>query len=192
MPSLATVIALLLKYRYFLLFPLAIIEGPILIIIGGFLASLNIMNPFFVYAIVVAGDIVGDTFLYSLGRWGSELLRKWGPKIGATNERLIKTKEFFDIHHGKAVSLSKLFHGVGFTGLIVAGILKLPYGRYFRTCLWITFVQSAVLLLVGILFGHAYVQIGGYLNFYAAGISVIVASFILVFALYKFKISSPR
>ena len=40
----ATVISWLLAYRYAILFPLVIIEGPIVTILAGFLASLGQFN----------------------------------------------------------------------------------------------------------------------------------------------------
>ena len=60
-------IQLLLTYRYVILVPLAIIEGPIVTIICGFLVTLKVFNPLLVYVVMVLGDIVGDGWPYYMG-----------------------------------------------------------------------------------------------------------------------------
>ena len=55
-------------------------------------------------------------------------------------------------------------------GLLTAGMLKIPYVRYIRTCFLIALVQSAILLVVGIFLGHAYIQLGNYLNYFSEGV----------------------
>src|SRR5450432_4605817 len=61
---------LLTQYKYLLLFPLAIVEGPIIAVIAGFLCINGFLNLFIVYPIIVAGDLIGDTICYFLGLWG--------------------------------------------------------------------------------------------------------------------------
>ena len=62
-------ISSLSQYKYLILFPLAIIEGPIVTVIAGFLCSQAILEPFYVFPIIVIGDILGDSLYYGLGRW---------------------------------------------------------------------------------------------------------------------------
>ena len=65
------IFSLLHDYGYYVLFPLAVVEGPILAVIAGFLCATGIMNPFLVYLFIVSGDIVGDSVCYFAGRSGS-------------------------------------------------------------------------------------------------------------------------
>jgi len=177
------VVQLLLTYKYLILMPLAIIEGPIVAVICGFLVTINILNPLLVYVILVVGDIVGDGIIYYIGYSGKRFLKYF--KV--TEEKLEKAKKYFQENHKKAIFMSKLAHGIGFTGLIAAGALHVPYKRYFKTCTSISLVQSAVMITIGILFGHAYVVIGKYLDYYAAGVSVIVLTIILFLFIKKYK-----
>ncbi len=179
-------IALLMTYKYLILIPLSIIEGPIVTIGAGFLVTLGVFNPLVVYVIMVIGDIIGDAGVYFIGYHGKKLLKYFR----VTEEKLEKAKEYFRKNHHKALAMSKLVHGLGFTGLIAAGALHVPYKRYFITCASISVVQSAVMLAIGVLFGHAYVQIGKYLNFYAAGASVLVLVIILIVVIRKFKLGT--
>lgn len=176
--------ALILQYKYAVLFPLSIIEGPILAVIGGFLASLSIFNALIVYAIVVVGDIVGDGVLYFIGRFGGgHFLRRFGKFFKITEEKAAAAKELFAAHHKKSLVLSKILHGIGISGLIAAGSLKIPYPKYFLTCLSVSVLQSAVLVAVGFFFGSAYIQIGKYLDYYAVAafiVAVIIATIVVI------------
>jgi membrane protein DedA with SNARE-associated domain len=176
-------IQLLLTYRYIILIPLAIIEGPIVTVLCGFLVTLKVFNPLFVYVIMVLGDIVGDGGIYYIGYSGKRFLKYF--KV--TEEKLEKAKTYFRENHKKAIAMSKLIHGIGFTGLVAAGAIRVPYKKYFKTCALISVIQSFVMLMLGILFGHAYVVIGKYLNYYAAIVSVIALVFIVIIFLRKYK-----
>lgn len=184
-----TIIPLLEHYKYAILLPLAIIEGPIIMVIAGFLVTLGLMNAFFVYVIVVAGDIVGDSLAYGVGRWGGSWIHRLGAKIGITSEKIREAREFFNTRHTKAIVMSKLIHGVGVAGLIAAGTLKIPYLRYLRSCLFVSLPQTGLLLIIGVFFGHAYVQIEKYFSGFAAVISAtaLITGFVFILYRYKFK-----
>lgn len=178
-------IELLLTYKYIILIPLAIIEGPIITVVAGFLVTLKVFNPFAVYIVMVIGDVVGDGIVYYIGHSGKRFLYYF--KI--TDKKLEKVKQYFKDNHIKTIILSKLIHGVGFTGLIVAGASHVPYKRYFKTCIIISSIQSLVMLTIGILFGHTYVVIEKYLNYYAALVSVALLIIILLVIIRKYRIN---
>ncbi len=179
---------LLLIYKYLILIPLAIIEGPIITVVCGFLVTLKVFNPYTVYLVMVAGDIVGDGLVYGIGYSGKRFLKYF--KI--TEKKLEKAKIYFHENHKKAIIMSKLIHGLGFTGLIAAGAVHVPYKKYFKTCMMISSVQSLVMLLIGIFFGHAYVVIEKYLNYYAALISIAFLLIVLFILIKKYKVNIIR
>lgn len=183
--NISVVLQLLLTYKYLILIPISIIEGPIISVICGFLVTLGIFNFFLVYVIMVIGDILGDAGIYYIGYKGKKLLRIFR----VNEEKLEKAKSYFDDNHKKAIFASKLAHGIGFTGLIAAGAAHISYKRYFKTCALISLVQSFIMLMLGVLFGHAYVQIGKYLDYYAAIVSVLVLIAILIFIVRKYKMT---
>jgi membrane protein DedA with SNARE-associated domain len=182
------ILSLLSIYKYWILFPLAIVEGPIVTIIAAFLAISGILNIFLIYPIVVLGDITGDAFAYILGRWCLLFVTRHGPKIGLTAEKLAQVKIYFQDHRKKALFFSKVLHGIGFSGLIIAGSLKTPYRKFFLTCSTVSIVQSLIFIIVGILLGQAYTLLATYLNYYAAAGVVIVLSISLVL-IFKKKIA---
>jgi membrane-associated protein len=186
------IVSLLIQYKYTILFPLSIIEGPILAVISGFLISLGTLNFLVVYLIIIVGDIIGDFIAYIIGRFGSKHLLNWFSKLfRITDEQFIKAKDFFNLNHKKSLITSKLVHGIGVSGLITAGILKVPYKVFFLTCSLISVIQSLVLILVGFFFGHAYLQIGKYFDYFAATtimVGMIATTIIILKRIRKSKI----
>lgn len=178
-------IELLLTYKYAIMIPLAIIEGPIITVIAGFLVTLKVFNPFVVYVVMVIGDVVGDGIFYYIGHRGKRLLHYF--KI--TDKKIEKMKEYFKDNHIKTIIVFKLVQGIGFTGLLAAGASNVPYKKYFKTCVIVSSIQSLVLLLIGILFGSTYVVIEKYLNYYAALASMAVLIVVLLIIIRKYKIN---
>ena len=178
-----TIIEYILAYKYLILLPLSIIEGPFLAVICGFLVVGKILNPWIVFPILLAGDIIGDALLYYAGRTGKGVLRFFKVK----EENLEEAKKYFANNHHKALIMSKLIHGLGFTGLLAAGAVRVPYKKYFITCATVTLVQSAILLALGVLFAGAYMQIAKYLDYYAATVSAIFAVIIIWFLIKRYN-----
>ncbi len=168
------IIALLLQYKYAILFPLGIVEGPIITVIAGLFVRTGVLNFYWVYGVVVLGDALGDAIAYSVGRFGGPLvMKKFGKFFGVTPEKIHQAKLYFTNNRRKALFLSKIIHGVGIAGLMTAGSLKIPYKRFFMICITVSLVQSAVFLIVGILFGHAYALIGNYFNLFSQATIVV-------------------
>lgn len=178
-------IHLLLVYKYAILLPLAVIEGPIVTVVAGFLVTLGLMDIFLVYLIALAGDFIGDTIFYCVGRRGKNFIHKHGHYIGVNKERLEQAKKIFTEKHTKAVVMSKVFHGVGSAGLVAAGFLAMPFRRYIKVCMLIALLQSAVFLFIGIVFGHAYLRIAEYMDLYASTVGIIVVVLFILTAMYK-------
>lgn len=177
-------VALLLAYKYLILLPLAVIEGPIVMVIAAFLVATGILDPLAVYLTIVFGDLIGDSILYGVGYWGGRKLLARRGRLSIAPERFERVREYFRDNHRKAVVASKLVHGLGITGLLSAGVLRIPYGLYIRTCFMVTLAQSAVFFAAGFFFGHAYLRISGYLDVFSATVS-IAALVVLGAIVYK-------
>jgi len=173
----------ILAYKYLILLPLSIIEGPIVIVLCGFLVTTKVLNPWIVLPLFIVGDIIGDAILYWVGRKGGRTLRFFRVK----EKTLEEAKKYFETNHKKALIMSKLIHGLGFTGLVAAGVLRVPYKKYFTFCGTVSAVQSTVLLVLGILFGSAYMKIAKYFDYYAATGSAIIVVAIIWFLIKRYN-----
>lgn len=171
------IIQLLLTYKYLILIPLSIAEGPIVSVIAGFLTTQGIFNIFLVFLIMVTGDIIGDGIFYYIGYKGKKLF----DYFNVNEEKVEKAKVYFENNHYKAIASSKIMWGIGTAGLIAAGVLHVSYKRYFKTCALYSLGQSFIMIALGIFFGQAYVIIGKYFDYYAAGISTLILGALLFF-----------
>ena len=175
-------IQLLLTYKYLILFPLSVVEGPIVTVVAGFMSRTGVFNIYLVYITVVFGDIFGDALAYCIGRFGGPVvIGRFSRIFKISPEKMEQVQEYFRLNHYKTLILSKVVHGVGVAGLLTAGHLKIPYGKFLLSCLIVSLVQSAVFIVLGIFFGQLYLQIGKYFTYYAIGISAAAVIGIFVY-----------
>ncbi|MEI7810028.1 MAG: VTT domain-containing protein [bacterium] len=183
-----TILSLFIQYKYLILFPIIVIEGPFATIISGFLISLGIFSVYIAFPIIILGDLTSDSIFYFIGRFSGKSLNKWTLYFGISEEKLENAKKYFNRNSTKAIVASKFIHGVGVSGLMAAGILKIPYGKYARICLITDVLQFGVLLAIGFFFGHSYKQIGVYLDNYTKISSIIAIVFaICLFTFFKLR-----
>ena len=192
--SLTKIFYLLVTYKYFLLFPIAVIEGPIITVIAGFLTSLGHLNFVIVYCLIVIGDLTGDTMSYVIGRYGgTKVLDRWGHYVGLSVEKVQKFKDHFNNHAAKTIMWGKLAYTMEMPFLIGAGLAKVPYKKFIFYNLIPTLPKSMLFLLIGFYFGKSYVKIDNYLDYAALGtISLAIVLTLIYFFIRKYfkKISN--
>ncbi len=183
--SLSNAVALLSTWGYVILFPLAVVEGPIIGIVAGFLISLGQMSWLGVFLVLFVGDIVGDVAYYYIGRWGhGPWAERLAARFGATQEKQERFKEAFNKNDVKILLINKT-QALGSITLYYAGALRMPMLRF----LWINAVGTApkVLLfeVVGYFFGQSYMQISKYLNYIGFATLLIPVALIAAYLLFK-------
>lgn len=179
------ILNLLSDYRYWILFPLVLVEGPVAMFAGGFLASAGDMKLHWVIIISIIADLLGDFFYFYLGRFGGEtILKKWGSHIGLTEKRLAKLEHMFNKHKAKTILIGKLSHGFGLATLVTAGIMKVSTKEFTIYNGLATTLKVFILVFLGFYYGHAYVNIFKYLKWGQNGFLVLIAlAFIIYFGL---------
>jgi membrane protein DedA with SNARE-associated domain len=181
------VIPWLIKYKYFIIFPVTVIEGPIITIVTGFLASIGYISLFIGYLVIIAGDLAGDSFYYLLGRFGSEgVFHKYAKYIGLNEVRIKTLKQHFINHPNRTFILGKIAHGAGPIILLAAGSIKVPFKKFFLANVLPTIVKSLILILVGYYFGKAYLAFNSVLNELAL---VVLGLFIIAYIIFIKKTS---
>lgn len=184
--SFALIFDWILQYRYFILFPLVFVEGPIITIIAGFLSSLDILNIFIIYPVVVGADVSADIIYYLIGRFGRErFVKKWGKYIGINKSRVLRLEKLFEKHTKKALIAGKISHGIGTPILVAAGIVAVPIWEFIWINIIGTLIKTFILLLVGYYFGQAYVQLNKYLDYIAIGFTMLAILVIVSYFVYK-------
>jgi membrane-associated protein len=176
------VIYLLNEYKYLILFPLAIIEGPILAVIAGFLCRRGIMNIWMVLPVIVVADMISDSACFFIGRRGVPAgLKNILRRLGFNPQRVSRAKCFIESHPKSFIPMSKITLGIGALGIYLTGHSGVPYHRFILICLVTSICQYIIYLGIGFLFGTAYVRINQYLDYTASVILLLFLACILFF-----------
>lgn len=181
------IVTILQEYTYWLIFPLAIIEGPIIIIVTGFLAYLGTLNFFIAYAVVTVADIVGDFLYYSIGRFWrtSTRIKKIGYFLGYSDRSEEFLENHFKKHKIKTFFVAKFAHGIGGTIQIASGIAKVNWIEFLWYSILGTMPKVLILFSIGFYAGHSYAKIDGYLGYIAVTTLTLAILAILYFVVGK-------
>lgn len=163
------------QYKYWLIFPIAIFEGPIVTVIAGFLVYLGFLNGYAAYVILVFADILGDYLHYALGKYAGKTtwFKKFGGWFGYHEENEKKVEDHFKKHKVTTLLFSKISHGIGGFVQIIAGMINFSLPEFLWLSVVGTIPKTLVLLVLGFYLGSSYVKIDNYFD-YAALISVTV------------------
>lgn len=172
-----TVLHLLQAHGLLLLFPLAVIEGPIVTVIAGWLARLGYFPGGQAMLILVLADLIGDSLLYGLGRSGSGVLPpKWRRALGVTDTRITRITEHFSKNGGRTLIAAKLTHTFGFVVLVAAGASRMSFPVFLWFNLVGTIPKTLFFLLVGYAVGEAHVTVDNWIGQTALGIAILGVS----------------
>jgi membrane protein DedA with SNARE-associated domain len=165
---------LLFTYSYLILFPLIVIEGPVVTIIAGFLVSLGFMDFIPTYLTIVSGDLVGDMLYYSAGRWWLNKAYKGVVKFFGIDMKFVKKLETaIKKNKGPFLFFGKLSHAIGGIILFAAGSAEIPIRDFLTFNFLATIPKSLILIAVGYYFGSTVSNFKKYLDFTVLGLFVL-------------------
>jgi membrane protein DedA with SNARE-associated domain len=186
--------ALLLSYKYVLLLPIAIFEGPIVTLLAGFLAAGGYLDFWVAYTVVLVGDEIGDMLHYALGYFGGvKFIKKFGKYIGVNDKEIQTVNALFKKRGKLTILLSKVLHGVGGVIQIVAGAVKMSFEEFFYYTFAGTLVKTYLLISVGYYFGRQITQIDSYVHtFGVVSVGIFLVSIVIwgMHRIYRYSISS--
>lgn len=174
------------QYGYWIIYPLMIIEGPIITIIGSGLASLGILKIEIVFALSVIGDLTMDIILYHIGLHGNTRLKNWISKRPAISQKKKMITTFFKKQEGKMIFLAKISSGLCYITFITAGMTKMSFKKFVLFSAIGGVIWSGVLVYIGYFYGHLYQEIGDKIE--QAGVLILtttILTFILITILKK-------
>jgi len=173
------------EYGYWIIYPLAIIEGPLVTLMAGSFSALGLLRWDLSLLVAILGEFTMDSFLYLLGRQGGEWLKKIinkSSKLKTTQQTL---ERFFKHHGGKTIFFVKITIGLSYITFITAGLIRFPYYRVALFSLLGGILWSGGLIILGYFYGHLYQKIAHGLSqagFFIGGLFVLT---LLVFVVYK-------
>lgn len=176
------IFGLLYTYSYLVLFPLVVIEGPVVTIIAGFLVSLGFMDFLPAYLTIVAGDLTGDVIYYSAGRWWLNKTYKGVLKFFGINIKFVhKLENGLKANKGPFLFFGKLSHAIGGIILFAAGSAQIPLKDFLEFNFLATLPKSLILLGVGYYFGSTVSSFRKALDYSVLGLFVFT---IILIGLY--------
>lgn len=182
-------IALFVHYGYAIIFPVAILEGPLVSIVGGFLVSKGVLQLHLMIGLLLIADLCGDTLYYSLGRWGGRrLAHRWGAYVGITEERTTKLEKHFKTHDWKLIFFSKT-QAIGAAILFSAGVAKMDFKRFIGLNFIGSIPKVFLFVMVGYYFGESVTASDGkYLNYAGAGSFLLALLLIGIYILFRKRV----
>lgn len=153
--GLAAAMGKLIAYKYWLLLPLAIVEGPMIAFVSGMLVALGYFNPAVALFILVVGDLIPDGLFFTLGHFVNryEWVRRIAHRIGLNDERREYATKLWRTHPGKAILVSKFAFGISTVLLFTAGVAAVPARKFFSYSVTISILNYGTLLTLGYFFG---------------------------------------
>lgn len=184
---------LLISYQYAILFPIAILEGPIIAVIAGFLVMTGQLEFLPVFLMLLAGEIVGDVLYYCIGRYdGRKFVQRWGKYVGLNAARLVSVENHFREYPKRTLLFGKT-QSWGSLILVAAGISRMPLALY----AWVNLVASIPKTLLFMGLGYYFGKIFGvltlkqYLNYGEVALFVMGLVVVALFIRRRRKTPAP-
>lgn len=183
--TLSSTAQLIIEYRYLIMIPLAIVEGPIVAFVAGTLASLGYFNIYGLALFFFARDMGMDACYYALGYFGGRtgFARRLLRKIRVTEDHLEGVRLLWEHNPMSTMFIGKLSYGIGSTFVAVAGMVKFRVTTFFKYGALVAILQYWTLLAIGYFFGSSF---GGSISNILANIQYVIAGIGIVITVYYF------
>lgn len=156
-----------------------LVPGHVSIVIAGFLASVNVLNIYWVAAIALFGAIAGDCIGFYLGRrYGMALIDRLRPYFFVTDAHIEKARSLLSKHTGKAMIIGRFSPVTRALMPFLVGTTNTPSKKFwiFNFIGGVSWTMAS--LLVGYIFGEGYGAAADYLGTFT--IFAVIASLVII------------
>ncbi|OEC36289.1 hypothetical protein A7D27_26000 [Pseudomonas sp. 1D4] len=130
------------------------LPGDSLLFIAGAVCANGAMDPLLLALLLMSAAILGDSTNYLIGRTtGERLFSRPNSKI-FRRDYLERTHAFYDRHGGKTVTLARFLPIVRTFAPFVAGVGRMPYGRFVAFSVAGSILWVGGLVTLGFFFGN--------------------------------------
>lgn len=146
---------LIIEYRYWIVIPLSLIEGPVVAFVAGTLAALGYFNIYFLAPLFFVRDVGLDLVYYAIGHFGgrTNFAKRMLARIGVTPDHLEQVRILWERRPGWTMFIGKLSYGIASAFIVVAGMVKMPLAKFFGYGSLVAILQYGTLLLLGYFLG---------------------------------------
>ena len=164
-----------------------VVPGETAVLVGGVLASRGVLSLPAVMAVVVAAAIVGDSVGYEVGKHLGARALRW-PVLVRRQARVDAARAQLQRRGGVAVLLGRFTAFFRAVMPALAGLSRMPYGRFIRWNAAGGLVWGVAFTLIGYLAGDSYEAVARTVG---RGSSAVIAAVVLV-ALVVWRVRRRR
>jgi len=153
-----------------------------LIVAGAYAGHTHRLSAWVIFAVAVAGAIIGDNIGFWLGyRFGYPLARKYGRHV-RINERKLKIGRYiFDAHGQKVVFFGRFVSILRTYAALLAGASRMRWSRFLPANAAGGIVWAGVYTLAAYLAGNAITRLSGTMDLVIGGVALLgIATGLLV------------
>ena len=183
------IIPLVIKYGYLAIFPITLVEGPVIALVVGFLISLGYLKFLPAYIIIVVADVMGDVIYYYIGYFGNKdkFLKKYGPRFPVILKNFNLIENLWHKHEKKTILLSKLSYGLCVPFLMSAGMVRMSIKRFILYVAFIDIIKFGVIISAGYFLGYSFQRATEYILYFGIATAVMLAGFVFAYIFYSKK-----
>lgn len=137
------------NWSYFLLILLVIVEGPSATLLGAAAASAGLMKPSLVFLAATIGNLTADSLWYSIGYLGKPEWFTRFQRFGLRQRLIEHLKRSMTKHAVKILLLAKFSVSFMIPALLTAGLLRIPWRRWFPTLIFADTLWTGLLVVIG-------------------------------------------
>lgn len=137
-------------WNYLFLALIVAIEGPIATLLGAAAASAGLMRVWMVFFSAACGNMAADFLWYLLGYTGKiETALHIGRIVGLRRQHVLHLTNAMKKHGVKILFFAKLTAGFMIPSLIAAGLVRLPWKRWFPALALGEMIWTGLLVTIG-------------------------------------------
>jgi membrane protein DedA with SNARE-associated domain len=167
-------------WTYLVLAVLVALEGPVATLLGAAASSAGLMRPWFVFIAAAAGNMTADSLWYILGYagkldWALRLGRRLGLRAGV----LEQVEQGMQKNAAWILFMAKLTVSFMIPSLIAAGLVKVPWRRWFPALFAGEMIWTGSLVLIGYYATEAIKRVEQVVEYLVLGLSLVFIIFML-------------
>lgn len=168
-------------WAYILLAFLVLVEGPLAVLAASAAAAAGLMRPGLVFLSAAIGNLTADSLWWLLGYAGKP---EWIHTVGRwlkIRESLIEHFKHVMVKHATQVMfLSKITLSFSIPTLIAAGLLRIPWRRWFPWFILAEILWTGSLVLIGYYATQAVTRVAEGMEFVVLGASLLFVAFLVL------------
>ncbi len=169
-------------WSYLILFLMVAIEGPISVLLAAAAASAGLMRPVPVFFAAAAGNLTADNLWYLLGYMGkTEWMHHFGRWLGVRPSLIEHLKHNMLKHATRVLFLAKITVSFVIPALITAGLIRVPWKRWFPAFILAETLWTGTLVVIGYYTTESLKRVQQGVEYVGLGVSIafVVVMFLL-------------